>query len=356
MTATKILIKIISLLLMMCFVMPLTTTFAETGNKYKVDDEGNWFFLGGINEFKGITAQSREEAQMMEGDLYANDYLLCTTDNMTITEAEYEAFTGYYRKFWFDKYMSKTPYYWTKYRVYIYKPSFADFMEQLEAGVVKEYTREEIDASTVVINYDFWDDIEKVGTISEEYNDNIPEWYLSGYMEIHSSVDCEVKFWYSEADRYYVFYITKNTPFKVKVRQGCYHLVEINTFAINNNIDDAGEDTLPYNNQIQIRDLHTFDNPHLIELYDLCDKYDIPDFDISGKPDLSVDKNQDIPDASTPNIDEESTVVKDGTGENRQTIVEWGKIIPWIVVVVVVILLVIYEIKEIKKDDDDDND
>lgn len=353
MTVKKVISKLYILLCVAFLFVFSITSYAETGDRYQIDEKGNFFPLGGINEFDGIKAQSREETRAMEANLIANNYLLCTTDNKMINNAHYKLLVSSDKPFWFSQYLSnEDSYYWTLFRVYIFKPSFDDMMEQMEEGSIASYTHEEISASTVVINYSVWDDIERAGTISNEYNNNIPEWYATGYMEVHSPVDCEVTFWYSEADRYYVLYITKNKPFKIKLRQGCYHLVEINSLKVNNNIGNAGEDTLPYNNQIQIRQQHTEDCPYLIELYDLCDKYDISDVDISGKPDLSIDQNQDIPTESV-EIDEESSVSQEDTKSNSFS---WTKLIPWIVLVVAIMGVIIYEITEMKRKDNDDDD
>lgn len=352
----KTISKAIFIVILALSVVFSTTVYADVGDRYKVHEDGNWFAMGGINQFEGVKAQSREETQNMEANLIAKDYLLCSTNDMMITDAEYMAFISYYRPFWFSEYMANEPFNWTKIKVYIYKPCFVDFIEQLETQSVKEYTRDEINNSTVVLNYAIWDDVEKVGTISDEYNDNIPEWYKSGYMEIRSPVDCSIKFWHSDSNRYYVFYISKDNPFLIKVRQGFYHLVEINSLEVNNNVDDAGEETLPYNNQILIYDNCTYDNPYVIDLYNLCNKYNVKDIDISGKPDLSIDQNQDIPDAPSTDvdIDKESTIVQDDDKKDSEPdSFSWRNLILWIVIGLAIVGVVVYEIREIKKKEDD---
>lgn len=358
MTAKKLLrVVTLAVTAMICLAIS-TIAFADKGDRYKIDEEGNWFPLGGVNQYEGIEVQTREETLLLEQNLIANGYLLCSTDDMMISEAEFEALTNYHKSFWFSKYMDKESYAWSKCRVYVFKPSFTDFIEQTEDGWVNNYTYREICESAVVIDYLIWDNKDKVGTISDAYNDNISD-ELAGYMEIRSPVDCEIKFWHSDTNRYYVFYISEDIPFKVKVIQGFYHIVEINSLSINNNVNDAGEDTLPYNNQILIYDHCTFDNPYIIDLYDLCNKYNIKSIDISGKPDLSIDQNQNIPDITTEsvNIDEESTIVQDKDKDNTKSEgFSWMKLILWIILGVAIIGVIIYEITEMKrKESDDDN-
>lgn len=289
------------------FILSGISASAETGMRYRFDDEyGNWITLGGINEWNGTKARSREETENLELTLTENGYMLISGNDMSISMSEYTQFLDE-RTFWFSRYMKKQEPDWNLYKVYVYEPSFRDYQTQI-SGKIKEperYTIQELSESTVVIDYKYWDMDEAVGTISYNFNDNIPDYCESGYIQIRSQVDCEVTLLQAYTRQYYQFYIKKNQPLLVRVVTGCYHITSVNEQSINDNISNSGEDTLPYNNQIQIGTHHTIDNPYSIELFSLVSKYNIPDANIDGKPDYSLSTtaesftDTDIPDEQT---------------------------------------------------------
>lgn len=343
---TKILpIVLVTLLVISPFFIH-TASAEETDKKYQYDENGNEISLGGINEYKGVMANSREETQAIESQLIADGYILVTTDYMNITEDEYNTFYNSNSAFWFRRFMKNDSFGWNAYKVYVYAPSFFDYMEQLEEKNVQYYTYREILASTVVIDYLNWDIVDKIGTVSDEFNDNIAPQYDTGYLEIRSPVDCRVLLLQAYTRRYYEFYVQKNNPLLVKVIQGCYHVIEVNKQSVPDNIDNSGEDTLPYNNQVQILSEHTQDNPYLIDLYDLAVKYNIPDADINGKPNYSLTGDK------QPFVDtmgEESTVIKPRPQDTSGKKIDFGRIVLWSVLALVVLIGIIWVVREIIK-------
>lgn len=261
---------------------------AKTGDRYQLHEDGNWIAVGGRNEFDEVKANSREETERLEETLILNDYILVTTDQMNISYEDYVKFRDS-RSFWFSEYIVDEEPYWNNERLYVYKPSFDDYMEQLDSkSGTERYTVEEIINSSVLIDYIFWEMRDLVGSTSDIFNDNIPSYVSVGYLQIESNINCEVKLLQAGTRRYYVFYIQKNNPFLVKIPVGCYHIVNVNNTEVSDNIDNEGENTLPYNNQIQVREHHTIDNPYLIQLFELSTKYNLKDVDISGKPNYSL--------------------------------------------------------------------
>lgn len=328
----------------LCVIMPLNVS-AKTGDRYRLDEEGHWIAVGGINTYDEIKAVTREDTARLEETLINDGYILITGDNMAVPYEDYEQFKNS-RSFWFSPYMENQPPDWNNYKVYVFGPSYRDYMEQINSDTtrVKQYLVEEINNSTVVIDFKYWNISDAVGTISDEINGNIPEYCERGYMEIISTVDCEVTLLQAYSRRFHKFYIRKNQPFMVKVIAGCYHIIDVNNREIPDNINNSGEDTLPYNNQIQIGPHHTADNPYIIELGELVLKYDIPDMDISGKPDLSV--TGDGKHYEENSIAEESTIVSDNDKAQPDETAH-DNLFLWCFLIILAVLGVIYVIIQI---------
>ena len=326
-----------SLIITIITILRFTTiSAADTGDRYLLNDNGNWIAVGGHNTFDCIKATTREETEQLESTLLLNDYILVNTDIKHISDEDFEALLNG-KSFWFSSYLENKPATWNKYRVYMYKPSLSDYLEQLENRSVMPYTQMEIAESSVVIDYSYWDSVEKVGTITDEYDDNIPSYItVTGYMEIRSPINCTVKVMRSSTRTYHVFTVTKDKPLLVRLVGDCYHIVQVNKQSIPDNIDNSGEDTLPYNNQIQILETCTKENPYVIELHRLTNKYSIPSLliDNEGKivDETSIEK-------SMIEVDEEQTVI---TEENSKQSNEDKNIIIWVVLGIVSIIGIIY--------------
>lgn len=298
----------------------------------KIDSNGNFIREGGINEFDGTKAESYEETVNLETVLRNSGYILVNTDSMDITDEEFEKFIQY--NFWFSDYIRPNEiFYWTKYRVYVYEPSYNDYMRQLEeTGGIEDYTRMEINTSTVLISYAYWYSKDKAGTVCYEFNDNIPEWFKTGYLEIRSPIDIAIKLRLPVEDTYYVFYVSANTPFLVKMKTGGYNIVDVNALEFKDR-----ETAIVHNNMIHIEEENTLNKPYVVNLQKLVEKYNIPSADISGQPDYSIGQNQNIP--------EKKTVVEEPQEEKQP---QQKKKISGIILAAVIIIVIILTVLVIR--------
>lgn len=347
-SALTIIITVLSINIPVC---------ADTGDRYLLNDNGNWIAVGGHNTFDCVKATSREETEKLESTLLLNDYILVSTEYKSISDEDFDAILNG-KSFWFTSYLENKQITWNKYHVYMYKPSLEDYLEQLENRAVMPYTQMEIAESSVVIDYSFWDSLDKIGTITDEYNENIPYYVtITGYLEIRSPIDCYVKIMRSSTRTYHIFTVKKDEPFLVKLVGDCYHIVGVNKQEVPDNIDNNGEDTLPYNNQIQILETCTAEKPYVIELEQLVKKYKIPS--------ALIDNNNNIVDEKqyeevVLDISEEQTVIEDGP---TQQLTNSKNIIVWIVLAIVCfvgVVFAVFEIVSFKKSsqevDDQDED
>lgn len=306
------LLKQICTVIAVCLVLNCGISTASA-YQIRIDDKGNYIRTGGINTYDDVSAESYEDTVALEAALRNSGYILVNTDSMDITQEEFEKFQTY--SFWFSDYIRPDEtFYWTSYRIYVYSPSYNDYMIQLnESGILSEHTRLEINTSTVVISYAYWHSKSKAGTICDEFNENIPEWFDTGYLEIRSPIDVEVKFHLPIEDTYYVFYASANTPFLVKMKTGGYNVVEVNAHKF-----EDREKAIIHNNMIHIEKENTIDNPYVVELKTLVDTYGIESADISGQPDYSIGQNQNIPEQKV--VVEETENDKADTKENKKDI------------------------------------
>ena len=161
---------------------------------------------------------------------------------------------------------------------------------------VDENLKDEIRKSTVVLLNEVWYSQERVGKISDEFNENIPDFIeKTGYVEINTPIDMQITLLSWDTKQYYVFYVSKGTPFVAKLPQCMYKVTDINTVGLG-----KYETSLPNSNIITLTDENEDrDKPYIIDVSMVVDKYAIPEGDISGKPDLSLDKNQHIPEEKT---------------------------------------------------------
>ena len=358
----KLFKQVIAIIFILMTIQPLTA-YAATGDRYQFKEGGNWFAAGGYNKYDYIEAKTRDEANELELKVRAENYILVNSDNMQISYEDYKAIRDY-KGYWFTKYMEHSDPIWNEVKVYMYKPSFDEYIELVKSKSRDTMLCEEINESTVVIDYRFFYYQEQVGTITDEYNDNIPDYIkTTGYMEIRSPVDCEIKVMRASTRTYHIFYVKKETPFLVRLVCDCYHIVNVNGKELNDNIEviGSGEDTLPFNNQIQILITNTEDNPYVIELNDLTVKYKIKDANLNGKPDYSLLSENKTYEYDI-DIAEENTILydisTDKEKENNSISQYWWV---WIILGIVGVIGVVYLIVIVKNnnysnDDDDISD
>lgn len=266
---------------------------SEDGTIFRFDSEkGNYVTIGGINEYKKVKANNREETLELEEEVKHNDYILVSSDYKDITDEEFTLLKN--QGYWFGwRYLNEeNEFRWSMDKVYVYKPSFEDMLSQLETqGYVDDYTNFEIECSTVVLSYDFWYSWEKQGKMSDEFNDNIPEWEEKAYMLIKSPINIEIILLNIDEKTFYRFYVSANTPFLVALPCATYFVEDINGYKIEN-----FESTLPSKNTVVLNSERngTEATAYEIDITRTVEAYNIPEIDISEEPDTSSKSNQNI--------------------------------------------------------------
>lgn len=266
---------------------------------YKYPDSDIFIRLGGLNRFQGKDAKTREEAQQIEFQMAGCDYM----SESELSEEERKILVQ--GNFWFSCYLKKNDFVKLYTKTYLYKPLIDKIFKEIADGQSLTHTRKgELMSSTVVIDYSHWHFNDLAGTFDDEVDDKIPSYYSTGYMQIISPVSCNIVVWNAELNRYYRFYVTKNTPFLVRLKSGSYHIVECNNMIVKNRISDDGEDTLPFKNRIQINEDWTKENPYIVELEEFVIKYQLKDFEFTEE--TETERPTFIPDVPT-----EQTQIKD---------------------------------------------
>lgn len=297
----------------------------------KVEVGGNAIRLGGFNSVDGIECKTREDVIAMEESLRRGNYILVTTDKMDITQEEFDLFfnTTFQPMYsvYGDRTYKATELYWEMEmgKLYVYKPSFDDAIEQLRTtGWVSNLTQLEILNSSVVADYTEWYYEERAGTVVYEFNDKIPSWYSTGFLQIESNIDARVCLECMSDRTLYVFYVKANEPFLVKVKAEGMQVRVINEQPLK-----AGEETLVYNNNIKIReDQHTENTPYILDITKTVAKYDIPPLaDVDEKPNYSWENRfefEEITDFPKEEVivdtDVEDTEIRPEEDVNRQLI------------------------------------
>ncbi|MBR6695422.1 MAG: hypothetical protein IKL70_03300 [Oscillospiraceae bacterium] len=261
----------------------------------KIEPKGHEVFWGGINKYEGICCENRTDSVLLEEFLQSSGYVLVSSPFKEISDEDYKILKKY--GFNYSQYLKDDEYYNTYYRVYIPEVVYEELMTYRREGKsVPMYLSAELDYSTVVVAYDFWDAVENAGTVDYEVNDDIPATQThTGWMTIETPIPVKVVLHEMTRDRFYELYLSGNEPFDIRLKAGCYVVSSVNDTKIKVN---NTEETLPYNNYIWVEDGNTEDNAYKVDLTKLIEKHNIQPADISGQPDLSYYKNQNIPGAS----------------------------------------------------------
>lgn len=328
--------------MIMAIVVMLSQPMITYAQQFRLDDSDNWIAVGGVNTYDGTKATTEEEVKALETRLLSEGYIQICGQGVTQTE-DYKLLINYWR----DKssplarYTEDNEYIQLYYKIYVDKDVYDDVIKAFSEGLEpNNVTSMELETSTVVIDNASWYYEALSGTFDTEINDDIPSHIATGYLQIVSPVNIDVVLWNADMNRYYRLYVMKNKPFLVKLKRGSYHITEINKMEVNNNVDDNGEDALPYNNRIQITGDCTYENPYLLDFTDITVKYELTDEDISGKPDLSIDKNQNIP--KDPTVSSEDTNIDDNNDDKATTEKEPINKVAVIILICFVFLLLVY--------------
>lgn len=271
---------------------------------YRIEG-GHYFRSGGINKLDGVIRKTKEETVKLEEELRKSNYVLVNSENRDISDEEYNLLAENCDLLSVGNWILKeNGYHNTYYKVYIYKPIYYDIIYQLKTeGKLSSRTAREETGSTVVVNYAEWYHRERVGKIVNEFNDNIPDWYTTGFLLITSPIDICITFEFTNGNYYNRLYVKANEDFLVEVITGGYIVKSINNTSIT-----WDESSLIYNNNIQVTPKHTKDNPKELNIETVVKKYNIPSLeDIENKPDYSWANRHNIP---ATQIFEEETELK----------------------------------------------
>ncbi len=256
--------------------------------KYKIEEDEplcHEIYSGGINWFDDEHAVQYEEIKDLEWKVtVTGEYVLANTDMREISDNAFEDLwkscvdesTGC-DNFYFAEYLNPENVFHDTYsKVYLYKPVFEEYIERWRNRSLENnpYIIAEMRESTVVIDYGIPYFIERIGAdMSAEVNEGIPEWYQTGYLKVESPVSVMITLELMEEKNYYTFYVPKEETFYIKLKQGGYFVTKVNS----QNTGD-GEETLPYNDLIQITSGNeTKENAYLLQLQAFAEKYNIQD-------------------------------------------------------------------------------
>lgn len=241
--------------------------------------------------------------------------------------------------FWFENYLNPDNTFHNTYsKVYLYKPALERYMEALENDTLSDnpFISIELEYSTVVISYEILFFHYRVGAdLSYEVNDGIPEWYQTGYLKVISPANVEITLFLTEEQNYYSFYVPKDEPFYIKLKQGGYNVVQVNDKKTGD-----GEETLPYHDLIQITpDNVSMKNAYLLQLHSFAAKYNIQDLPEPEEPKWQIETRFIYEDPFT-----EKTTLE--TGEPNLPVLNQNPAFFWLVCgfcgIILILVLIIY--------------
>lgn len=279
--------RLLVFILTLTLLLPVLSCNAAAVTRYRLNGGKRFVVAGGANEYNEIVCENKEETYALEMQLRASDYVLMNTDDREITEDDLKTLTGYSYVPPFNEYLdNKSELLWDMQmcKVYFYKPSLDDALEQLRSeGKVDVTTAFELSTSAVLIDYADWFFKERVGKVLNEFNDNIPSWCTeTGFLEIRSPIDARVILEFWDEHTYEMFYVKGGQPLLVKVKDGLHNVREINYIGI------AEKEPAIDLQSLYVRgERDTIDNPKVMNLSGIVEKYKITPLDISDKPDYS---------------------------------------------------------------------
>lgn len=339
MTKSKKTVSVITFLILI--VICSITAFAETDVLIQYNGSNNFVLEGGINSFNGVKAASEEETMQLEVTLINKNYIQVFGKGATISSEDIDALRQ--NSFWFSDKLEDTTYNQMYYKIFVYKPSLNDLLAATQNGEqVKKYTISEIEYSTVILAYNFWEHKEKAGKIDYETGDAIPEWINAGYLLINTQADVRLLLYNNHNSRYYIVDAYKDAPTLIKLKSGAYHIISVNGVSVATLQKLRGEETLPYKNIIQISKLNTEEEPYELSLEQLVEKYNITDVTEEQKEEIGKGETS----TSIVPVEKEETKIEESEADKS----EFNKdIILWIMLALLILLGVLFIIVQIKK-------
>jgi hypothetical protein len=336
-------------LAILCF--PSVTALAD-GNipedaAVKIGEDGNYIYEGGINKFRGTFCETRQDAQDLEQTLLGLNsvYVREGDAGSAISDEDVELLlSSKSTTFFFSEYLTADTDK-TLYKVYLYKPSLTDALDQLRDGdFLSDTTMAELLASSVLINYSYYDSKERAGTTIYEFNDRLPADAAVGYIEILTPIDLDVTLLRENDGTYVNFAVQGGVPFYVKVRAGRYYVTGVNNLELSESTSYF-EKSLKNNNifYVGLNDTGmSIDDPCVIEFTDYIEKYakTLEITDISGRADYNL--NTDKSTYETKEIENESVAVSETKEEEVTDTMKQNRMIYVIICIALAVLAIAF--------------
>jgi len=307
--------KICAFMLLVFYTMPMTIAYAGTitENTWLLDTERGYSIRqGGINSIDGVVVETESETYNLENGIRNEGYICVTGEHIDISEDEFNLFCLDGKSpFMYKEYANKeNEFFWNFCRVYVDKNCYNEVMGYLKEGErVPIGVTHDLAVSTVIIDYAWWYQKNRIGTVVQEFNNNLPSWVkTTGYLEITSPIDVIIRTEHIYTHTFNDLYVRANEPLLVKLRTGMFDVHQINSSVL-----EGKEETLPYNNVIQIQDINTEDSPYKLDISETVIKYGIEPIDLDGKPTHSYNPDVDtvIDEDMIGVIVEEKTIVEE---------------------------------------------
>ena len=289
-------------------------------------EDGHFVREGGINSLDGIAAESREESEELEDYLQSHDYILCNTRNRDLTQEEFDTIKPTLQKVLiYDEIVDESAgFYYQDRKLFIYRPVYETIMSQIQEspiGIPNYNSVVELATSLVIVDYTVWNSIDNIGRIytNEYINENLAKYDAemgthydehAGFLYITTNIDSRIIFVERNTQTYQQVDVKKNEPLLIKIREGWFKIDTINGIKVSENESLLGDYK---NNNFKLSEKFTAENPMVINLIPVNEKYDINedfDFDADTKivwqwHDIDPSEQQvevgDVPDSKTAN-------------------------------------------------------
>ena len=280
---------------------------AYNEKKFRVtrSEECNDLYLanGGINRINGYIAEDKDNAVQLESFLESNNYVQISGQGKDISDEEYELLmfnsTNYMPSY--AQFMNReSDYYWDMFKVYMEENCYERIIKALEQGHSPDvYLEMASKMSQVVVNYAQWYESERVGKVVNEYNNSIPSWYDTGFMQIECPIDVKLTVEFNGEETLNEYYIQGGVPLLLKVKQGLQSVIKVNDVDI-----EYGEVAVLNKNRLYVLPEHTIDNPLVVSLEEIVTKFnlnvqDVPTIKDKEKPPTVDYREMAIPEEHT---------------------------------------------------------
>lgn len=311
--------------------------------------DGHAYRKGGVNTFDGVDCKNEKDTEQLENLLKVSGYVLVNTSQKEISDDEYKllynnkVYTAYGQAY-FEK-----PYYANddnaETHIYYERHILNEILRKLRSGdIITTSIKSEVATSTVIVDYSVWSYVKRAYTITNYFNNNIPSYRTDvAFMLIKSPINIRLllqdKYEFTISE----LFVKADTPLLIKVPIGDYVVIGIN----DKNIVAVHENALIGNNQLTVLSRHTQDEPYVLELAGVINKYNIQPIDLDDAPDHSWENRDD--DDYQPWLPTESTIIPEEVNQDTTTQSQFLWRIVFAAIAVLVILAIVIAVHVLKK-------